>query len=93
MDTVSEALPAVGIVTVRVPVVTPKSPDCATLAVTSNGLVGAGDADTVNTASPPSEMSVPGVMLTAGSDWRGKPPTVNTKLSFTSARYVVASIV
>ena len=63
---VSVALPLVGMVTVRDPVVTPKSPVWLTAIVTDSAAWGAGLAVKVKTALPPSVMSSPAVMLTSG---------------------------
>ena len=88
--TVRVALPVVGTVTVCEPGVTPKSPVWATATVTSNAAVGAGTADTVNTASPPSLMPLPAVMLISGSGCTtvcvGMPSTVSVNFLGVDAR-------
>ena len=71
VPTLSVALPEVGIVTVCVPVVAPKSPLWVTLTVTSRLALGAGLALTVKTVLPPSVMAEPPEMLTTGSDGAG----------------------
>ena len=71
VETVTVALPPVPTLTVRVPVGAPKSPDCATVTLTVSGAVGAGLADTVNEASPPSVIPLPAVTLTSGTTTGG----------------------
>jgi len=68
---VSVAEPVVGIVTVRDPVVTPKLPEAVTFTVTVSAADGAGEADTVNDAEPPSVTPEPAAMLTTGVDGGG----------------------
>ncbi|MXX81570.1 MAG: hypothetical protein F4Y69_11175, partial [Chloroflexi bacterium] len=63
---VSVAIPLVGIVTVREPVVTPNSPCWLTVTLTESGELGAGLAVSVKLAFPPSVMAPPSVMLTTG---------------------------
>ncbi|MYL09796.1 MAG: hypothetical protein F4015_10080 [Acidimicrobiia bacterium] len=64
--TVSVAVPTVPTVTVCGPVETPKSPLWATVTSTDSDCAGAGLADTVNTASPPSVTPPPEVTLISG---------------------------
>ena len=66
MGSSSNTEPLGGTVTVRVPVVAPKSPDCATLTFTVTAADGGGDADTVNTALLPSVTCGPAVIDTSG---------------------------
>ena len=62
--TVSATRPEVGIVTLRAPFATPKSPDADTDTSTVNGDEGAGLANSVNVASSPSITLSAVVMLT-----------------------------
>ena len=66
VDTVRVAVPLVGMVTVRLPVVTPKLPDAVTFTVTVSELDGVGLAVRVNEAALPSVTSLPAVILTTG---------------------------
>ena len=68
VGTVRVALPVVGIVTVWVPVVTPKSPLWVTVVVTSNAEAGDGFAVTVNDAAAPSVTSPSEAILTVGPE-------------------------
>ena len=65
--TVRVTLPDVGMVTVRAPAVTPKSPVTATVTLTSRSADGAGVAVTVNTAGEPSVTVLLLVIDTTGS--------------------------
>ena len=66
VETVTVALPLVGMVTVREPVAAPNLPHWSTVSLTVSGCDGAGSADTVNEASPPSVTPLPAVTLTTG---------------------------
>ena len=63
VPTVTVTLPLVGIVTIREPVVAPKSPVWDTVTLTDNGADGAGLAETVNVASAPSVIPTPAATL------------------------------
>ena len=67
VGTENVTLPEVGTVTVRDPVVAPKSPTALIFTPTSKPADGAGLADTVNTASVPSVTSLPPEIDTTGS--------------------------
>ena len=66
VETVSVALPLVGTVTVREPVVAPYSPSWLTVTLTVRSASGAGLALTVKDAVPPSVTPLPAVTLTSG---------------------------
>ena len=67
VPTVTAALPLVGTVTVRAPVAAPKSPSWPTVKSTVSGADGAGTAETVKTASPPSVTPPPAETLISGT--------------------------
>ena len=71
--TVTVALPLVGTVTVREPVLAPQWPHWPTVRFTVSGCDGAGLAVTVNTASPPSLTRLPAVAVTTGTAGDGVP--------------------
>ena len=64
-------LPLAGIVTVRAPVDTPKSPVCATASDTVSGADGAGSAVNVKTAPSPSVTPGPAATPTTGASSGG----------------------
>ena len=66
VPTVTVALPDVGMLTVREPVLAPKSPTWPTVTLTVSSALGAGLAVTVNWASPPSVTSLPAMTLISG---------------------------
>ena len=66
VPTVTVTLPDVGMLTVWVPVVAPKSPTWPTVTLTDSGAVGAGLAVTVKLALPPSVTPPPAVILISG---------------------------
>ena len=63
---VSVAVPPVPTLTVRDPVLTPKSPSAVTVTLTVSGADGAGDANSVKVASWPSSPLVAPLMFTSG---------------------------
>ena len=67
VPSVSVALPLVGIVTVREPVVTPKSPPAVTVTLTVSGADGAGVAESVKVTFPPSSPPAVPLMFTSGA--------------------------
>ncbi len=66
VEIVNVTLPLVGIVTVREPVLAPKSPLWLTVTLTGRSADGDGLAVTVNSTLPPSVTLAPALMLTTG---------------------------